>query len=72
MPAVLAGAARFLIGRLARGAIGASAVMMSNESGMSRGQFVPGGQSSDGQVAAANGSTGSGTDDDEAENVADG
>ncbi|WP_231446051.1 hypothetical protein [Brevibacterium zhoupengii] len=49
IPAVLAGAALFIVGGLAGGAVGASTVLMSNDSGTSQGAGGPGGQPGGGQ-----------------------
>ncbi|WP_350270859.1 hypothetical protein AAFP32_04765 [Brevibacterium sp. CBA3109] len=49
IPAILAGAALFIVGGLAGGAVGASTVLMSNDSGTSQGTGGPGGQPGGGQ-----------------------
>lgn len=49
VPAILAGAALFIVGGLAGGAVGASTVLMSNESGTSQGPDTPGRQQGGGQ-----------------------
>ncbi|MCF2571260.1 hypothetical protein [Brevibacterium sp. UCMA 11754] len=53
VPAILAGAALFIVGGLAGGAVGASTVLMSNESGTSQGPGSPGGQQGGGQQGGA-------------------
>lgn len=53
VPAILAGAALFIVGGLAGGAVGASTVLMSNESGTSQGPVSPGGQQGGGQRGGA-------------------